>query len=81
MKEETIQEFDITVSFNFHVDTTVEAETIDEAKKIARTAFMKVIKDHLRDANNINVKINNAHIITPEERIQLENDGIIERQK
>lgn len=81
MKQENIQEFDITVSFNFNVNTTVEAETTEEAKKIAQKAFLKVVRDHLRDSNNINIKINNVHLITPEERTQLENDGVLKKRK
>lgn len=79
--KEKVQEFDIDIRFHFDSSMTIEAETEKEALKIAQKHYMDIIRDHLRDKDNLNIKVKTRHIITEEEREKLENDGIIEPRK
>lgn len=76
--KEKIQEFDIDINFKFLSQMTIEAESEKEALRLAQKRFMDIIKDHLRDKDNLNVRIKSVHTITPEERQKLEYDNIIE---
>ncbi len=79
--KEKMREFEVSINFNFQSEMTVEFEKEDEAIRFARKHFMDVLKDHLRDSNNLNIQIKESHVITPEERTKLEADHIIEPLK
>lgn len=79
--KEKIQEFDIEIKFRFDSNMTIEALNEKEALKIAQKHYMEIIRDHLRDKDNLNIKVKSKHTITAEERTKLENDGIIEPRK
>lgn len=79
--KEKVQEFDIEIKFHFDSNMTIEALTEKEALRIAQKHYMEIIRDYLRDRDNLNIKVKSKHTITAEERIKLENDGIIEPRK
>lgn len=79
--KEKIQEFDIEIKFHFDSSMTIEALNEKEALKIAQKHYMEIIRDHLRDKDNLNIKVKSKHTITTEERTKLENEGIIEPRK
>lgn len=76
--KEKVQEFDIEIKFHFDANMTIEAESDKEALRTAQKYYMDVIRDHLRDKNNLNIKVKSKHVITEEERTKLESNGIIE---
>ena len=76
--KEKMKEFDISLEFKFSGNLTVEFESEKEAVSFARKHFMDVLKDHLRDKDNLNIVVKEVHTITPEERATLERDHIIE---
>lgn len=79
--KEKVQEFEVSVNFQFPASMTVEAENEKEALRIAQKHYMEVIRDHLRDKDNLNIHVESKHVITAEEREKLERDGIIEPKK
>ena len=79
--KEKVQEFDIDIRFHFDSSMVIEATTEQEALKIAQKHYMDIIRDHLRDRSNLNIKVKSKHVITEEERAKLEADGIIEPRK
>ena len=79
--KEKVQEFDIDIRFHFDSSMTIEATSEAEALKIAQRHYLEVVKDHLKDRGNLNIRVKSRHTITPEERVRLEQDGIIEPVK
>lgn len=79
--KEKVQEFEISMDFHFPANMTIEAESEKEALKIAQKHYLEVIRDYLRDRDNLNIKVKSKHVITEEERTKLENEGIIEPHK
>ena len=79
--KEKVQEFDIEIKFHFDSSMTIEALNEKEALKIAQKHYMEIIRDHLRDKDNLNIRVKSKHTITTEERTKLENEGIIEPRK
>lgn len=79
--KEKVQEFDIEIRFHFDANMTIEAESDKEALRLAQKYYMDIIKDHLRDKDNLNIKVTSKHTITEEEREKLEKDKIIEPRK
>lgn len=79
--KEKVQEFEISINFHFPANMTIEAENEKEALKIAQKHYFEVIRDHLRDKDNLNIKVKSKHVISEEERTKLESEGIIEPRK
>lgn len=76
--KEKIHEYDIKAFFRFDSSLVIEAINEKEAEKIARQTLLKLCKDQLSDKNNICIEFIKEHIITQEERTNLEKSGIIE---
>ena len=79
--KEKVQEFEIEAKFHFDARMTIEATSEKEALKLAQKHYIDIIRDHLRDRDNIGITIKAKHTITEEERAKLEHDGIIEPRK
>lgn len=79
--KEKVQEFDIEIKFHFDANMTIEAESDKEALRLAQKYYIDIIRDHLKDKDNLNIKVKSKHIITEEERTKLESEGIIEPRK
>lgn len=79
--KEKVQEFEISINFQFPANMTIEAENEKEALKIAQKHYLEIIRDHLRDKDNLNIRVQSKHTITAEEREKLEQDGIIVPKK
>lgn len=79
--KEKVQEFDIDVRFHFDSNMVIEALNEKEALAMAQKYFINVVRDHLRDKNNLNITVKSKHVITEDERTKLEQEGIIEPKK
>lgn len=79
--KEKVQEFEISINFQFPANMVIEAESEKEALKIAQKYYLEVIRDYLRDRDNLNIKVKSKHVISEEEREKLEAEGIIEPRK
>lgn len=76
--KEKIKEFEIKAHYNFNSNMTIEAASREEAEKIARKTLLQLCKDELKYQDNIIIDIIKEHVITPEERTNLESMGVIE---
>lgn len=79
--KEKVKEFEISINFSVVSNMTIEAESEKEALRIAQKYYTEYIKDHIKDKENLNIKIKDMHTITPLEREVLEKDNIIESKK
>jgi hypothetical protein len=76
--KEKIKEFEIKAHYNFISNMTIEAASREEAEKIARKTLLQLCKDELKYQDNIIIDVVKEHVITPEERTNLESMGVIE---
>ena len=76
--KEKVKEFEIKAHYNFLANMTIEAASREEAEKIARKTLLQLCKDELKYQDNIIIDIIKEHVITPEERTNLEQMGVIE---
>lgn len=77
--KEKVKEFEIKAHYHFNSNMTVEAASREEAEKIARKTLLQLCKEEMKCQDNIVIDIIKEHVITPEERINLENMGVIEK--
>jgi uncharacterized protein with von Willebrand factor type A (vWA) domain len=77
--KEKVKEFEIKVHYHFNSNMTVEAVSREEAEKIARKTLLQLCKEEMKYQDNIVIDIIKEHVITPEERTNLENMGVIEK--
>ena len=77
--KEKVKEFEIKAHYHFNSNMTIEAASREEAEKIARKTLLQLCKDELKYQDNIIIDVIREHVITPEERINLENMGVIEK--
>lgn len=76
--KEKVKEFEIKAHYNFLSNMTIEAVSREEAEKIARKTLLQLCKDGLKYQDNIIIDVIKEHVITPEERTNLEQMGVIE---
>ena len=76
--KEKIKEFEIKAHYHFNSNMTIEAISREEAEKIARKTILQLCKEELKCQDNIIIDIIKEHVITPEERANLEQMGVIE---
>lgn len=77
--KEKVKEFEIKAHYHFNSNMTVEAASREEAEKIARKTLLQLCKEEMKCQDNIVIDIIKEHVITPEERTNLENMGVIEK--
>lgn len=77
--KEKVKEFEIKAHYHFNSNMTIEAASREEAEKIARKTLLQLCKDELKYQDNIIIDVIREHVITPEERTNLENMGVIEK--
>ena len=77
--KEKVKEFEIKAHYHFNSNMTVEAVSREEAEKIARKTLLQLCKEEMKCQDNIVIDIIKEHVITPEERTNLENMGVIEK--
>jgi hypothetical protein len=76
--KEKVKEFEIKAHYNFLANMTIEAVSREEAEKIARKTLLQLCKDELKYQDNIIIDVIKEHVITSEERTNLEQMGVIE---
>ena len=76
--KEKVKEFEIKAHYHFNSNMTVEAASREEAEKIARKTLLQLCKDELKYQDNIIIDVIKEHVITPEERTNLEQMGVVE---
>ena len=76
--KEKVKEFEIKAHYHFNSNMTIEAASREEAEKIARKTLLQLCKEEMKYQDNIVIDIIKEHIITPEERTNLEQMGVIE---
>jgi hypothetical protein len=76
--KEKIKEFEIKAHYHFNSNMVIEATSREEAEKIARKTLLQLCKDEMKYQDNIIIDIIKEHVITPEERTNLESMGVIE---
>jgi uncharacterized protein with von Willebrand factor type A (vWA) domain len=77
--KEKVKEFEIKAHYHFNSNMTIEAVSREEAEKIARKTLLQLCKEEMKYQDNIVIDIIKEHVITPEERTNLENMGVIEK--
>ena len=77
--KEKVKEFEIKAHYHFNSNMTIEAASREEAEKIARKTLLQFCKEEMKYQDNIVIDIIKEHVITPEERTNLENMGVIEK--
>lgn len=77
--KEKVKEFEIKAHYHFNSNMTIEAVSREEAEKIARKTLLQLCKDELKYQDNIIIDVIKEHVITPEERTNLESMGVIEK--
>lgn len=77
--KEKVKEFEIKAHYHFNSNMTIEAASREEAEKIARKTLLQLCKEEMKCQDNIVIDIIKEHVITPEERTNLENMGVIEK--
>jgi uncharacterized protein with von Willebrand factor type A (vWA) domain len=77
--KEKVKEFEIKAHYHFNSNMTIEAASREEAEKIARKTLLQLCKEEMKYQDNIVIDIIKEHVITPEERTNLENMGVIEK--
>lgn len=77
--KEKVKEFEIKAHYHFNSNMTIEATSREEAEKIARKTLLQLCKEEMKYQDNIVIDIIKEHVITPEERVNLENMGVIEK--
>lgn len=76
--KEKVKEFEIKAHYHFNSNMTIEAASREEAEKIARKTLLQLCKDEMKYQDNIIIDVIKEHVITPEERTNLEQMGVIE---
>lgn len=76
--KEKIKEFEIKAHYHFNSNMVIEAASREEAEKIARKTLLQLCKDEMKYQDNIIIDVIKEHVITPEERTNLESMGVIE---
>jgi hypothetical protein len=76
--KEKVKEFEIKAHYHFNSNMIIEAVSREEAEKIARKTLLQLCKDEMKYQDNIIIDVVKEHVITPEERVNLEQMGVIE---